>query len=205
MTTVLLIVTGFVLSLVGTLPPGMINITVAMTTLRKGFMAGATVAVGAVCVEWLQAFVSVKFSDILTSNAHFHTTLQLLALLIFSALAVYYLFLAPDTVPSSDGSRGSRTDFAKGMAVSAANVLAFPYWIFYGTYLGARGWLDGSLSDVVIFASSTSAGTCTALLSYALLSRQILRKVKDVVRVTNRIVGIIFLILTLLEAINLLW
>ncbi|MEZ4950869.1 MAG: hypothetical protein R2784_16020 [Saprospiraceae bacterium] len=47
---------AYVLSVIGSIPPGIISITAAMTTLRKSLMAGLLVGLGAVLVEWFPGF-----------------------------------------------------------------------------------------------------------------------------------------------------
>ena len=48
---------GLGLSFIGSLPFGIINMTVAETTVRKGFRAGFWTSVGAANIEYLQVLV----------------------------------------------------------------------------------------------------------------------------------------------------
>lgn len=56
------------LSFIGSLPFGMINMTVAHTAIRKGMQAAIFTALGAALVELIQVFIALKFTWLLTKT-----------------------------------------------------------------------------------------------------------------------------------------
>mgnify|MGYP003382638353 CR=1 FL=1 len=54
---------GFVLSLFGSLPPGLISLSVAQTAIQKGVIAALFLAAGAAGAEFFQAWAAVALTD----------------------------------------------------------------------------------------------------------------------------------------------
>ncbi len=190
---------AFGLSFIGSLPPGIINMTVAMTAIRKNISAAFLVSIGAALVEFIQVFVALKFSYLLSTYGDFQSIFSIIALLIFVGLSVYYLFFAPTQPPKLKEKGAALGDFFKGMAVSSANVMVFPYWIFYGTWLGSNGWLIHDNFHISIFSAGVAVGAFSVFLLFLKLASIIVKKVDNLVKIANRTVGFIFIILAILQ------
>ncbi len=192
---------GFVLSFIGSLPLGIINTTVAQTTIRRGLRAGLWVAVGASLVELVQSFVSIKFTQILVADPLFQRCFDALALLVFLGLGVYYIFLAKPAALHPHGQEGGRRSaFWKGVFVSSMNVLVIPYWIFYSGFLHQHGLLEYDLPLIGTFCLGVMLGTFALLLLYAALGLFILRKGEHWTRLVNPFLGVLFLGLAVFQA-----
>lgn len=190
---------AFGLSVVGSLPPGIINMTVAMTAIQKNTSAAFLVSLGAAVVEFVQAFVALKFAYLLSTYSVFQSVFQIVALIILGSLAIYYLFFAPNHPPRIQDKTADSGDFLKGMAVSSANVMVFPYWIFYGSWLGANGWLIHDNLHILIFSAGVAIGAFVVFLLFLKLAALVLEKVDNLVKIANRTVGFIFIILALIQ------
>ena len=59
---------GFVFSFIGSIPFGMINLTVVDTTIHKGLRAGIVLGLGAAIIEFFQAIIAVLFTHIFIDN-----------------------------------------------------------------------------------------------------------------------------------------
>jgi threonine/homoserine/homoserine lactone efflux protein len=184
---------GYGLSFIGSLPFGIINMTTAHTAIRKGLTAALWFAFGASLVEFLQVLIALKFTWIITENPTTERALQTISILVFFGAGAYFLFFAkskpPSTKPETPGKR--RHELLKGMLVSTLNVMAIPYWIFYGTLLSAQGWLEKDNDLVLVFAAGTVLGTFSLLALYALLGDKILRKSEQVTRWVNKFIGLV--------------
>ncbi len=116
---------GIVISAIGTLPLGMINITVAERTIHKGLGAGMWIALGATLVELLQILIAIKFAYLFTSNPVVNQWLQILAIPIFFGLGIYFfLQKEPSEIKTTEQKL---PDFFRGAAISSLNLLAIPY------------------------------------------------------------------------------
>jgi threonine/homoserine/homoserine lactone efflux protein len=169
MSSLVHILLGVILSFIGSIPFGTINVTVLESAITRGFRAAFWVVIGAAIIEFLQALISLKFSELLTRNPVTEQIILWLSIPIFIALGIYFLRQRRVQAREVHGY-SHRKGFLKGVIVSALNVLAIPYWIFYGTYLTSIAWIDPSQDiNILLFSLGVLAGTITILLTYARL------------------------------------
>lgn len=161
--------------------------------------AGILVSLGAISVEWVQAFVSLKFSYLLSNYPSIDTIFQVIATVVFSGLAIYYGFFAPALIPKIEEKDDQKFEIIRGMTVSMANVMVFPYWIFYGTYLSSNGWLQMTTPYLLVFCSGVASGAFVTFVLFGLLGTLILKKMKGVVRLANIFLAILFASLSIYQ------
>lgn len=197
MNTIALILIAAGLSFIGSLPFGIINMTVAHTALQRGMKAAIMVAAGAALIEFFQVLVALKFSWLFSADGSIQVYLRFFTLVVFWAAGIYFFFFAKCKAEPPDSARPLRlrNHFSRGMFVSSLNVMAIPYWVFYGAWLTTEGVLEHNQSSVLIFSAGTVPGTFTLLLCYALLGDRILSKHEKVTRWVNRSIGVIFIAL----------
>lgn len=187
---------GIALSFIGSIPFGIINMTVAETTVRKGFAAGAWTGFGASAVEYFQVWISLKLIDLFVQNSLLEKIFNIVALVVFFLLAAYH-FLAAKREAKPRGPRVGNwprlPDFFRGTLVSSINVMVFPYWVFYGTYLSSNGWMKLYNLDISIFALGSMAGTFLILLVYAGLGMLLIRHASSLRRYFNWFLTLLFL------------
>ncbi|MCR9286061.1 MAG: LysE family translocator [Bacteroidetes bacterium] len=193
---------GFILSFIGSLPLGIINMTVAETAIKKGFKAGLMIAIGASFVELIQAFIALKFTWIFVENPAVESALDIIALIVFWGLGLYYFFIAQPAQPkgNKEEENSKMSGFLKGMAVSSVNVLVFPYWIFYGTYLTTNGWMQMEDEFVYTFVIGVMMGTFTLLFLYAKLGLLITNRAERLTSYVNKFIGLVFIAFGIYQA-----
>lgn len=193
-----LLIAGFVLSLIGSLPPGLISLTVSHTAIRKGLMAALILGAGAAFAEYFQAFLAVWLSEWLLSRPAIETGFRVVALLVFLSLAVYLIFFArspraPEKTPVVHAHR----QFLQGIGISAFNLMAIPYWFTYCGWLKMEGyWEKYTLPSTLVFSLGVSTGTFAAMALYAWLGALIVKKADAVARYANPAIGFVFLFLS---------
>lgn len=198
----LLFFAGFGLSLMGSLPPGLISLTVAQSAIARGLAAGLAVALGAAFVEFFQAWAAVLLTDWFLSHPTAEQAFQWAAMPIFLALGIHLLFFAkPQMAVGPVAPAPLPRFFAKGMFVSAFNLLAVPYWFVFCAWLRVEGYWQTGWSAVLVFSLGVSFGAAFALGLYAWLGRVVVRRAGDWARFANGFIGLIFLGLGL----KLLW
>lgn len=202
-----LFIAGLLLSLSGSLPPGLISLSVAQTAILRGFWSAIILSVGAAFAEFFQAWAAVVFSDWFTANPEAAKIFQVLAIPIFLGLAVYLWFFAKaPRAPESEMPVAKFRQFSKGVMISVFNLLAIPYWVAYTGWLRLNGWWKHTgLEQTIFFASGVTVGTMVALVLYSWLARELTRRSGQVARVVNRFVALIFLGLGLKLVADLVW
>ncbi len=189
-----LLLAGFILSLFGSVPPGLISLTVAQTSISRGFSSAIAVALGAAVAEFFQAWAAVLLTDWFLSHPAVERSFHWASAPVFFLLGIHLLFFAKPTRQVEASATGNLPkQFAKGLAVSVFNLLAIPYWFVYCGWLRVEGlWQEGLLSALV-FSLGVSMGTVFALALYAWLGQVILRRFTEVARYANGFIGLIFI------------
>jgi threonine/homoserine/homoserine lactone efflux protein len=88
-----LLLAGFVLSLLGSLPPGLINLSVAYIAIRRSFFAAMALGAGAAFAEYFQALIAVALVGVMPK---LHSNGWLLLYFFLSAFICYYGHRNPD-------------------------------------------------------------------------------------------------------------
>ncbi len=197
---------GIALSLAGSLPPGLISLSVAQTAIFRGFWSAIIVASGAAFAEFFQAWAAVVFADWFMANPVAAKGFQIAAIPVFLGLAVYLWFFArAPRAPEVELPVAPLRQFVRGIVISVFNLLAIPYWVAYAGWLRLNGWLQGGLSQTLSFAGGVTIGTMGALILYAWLATEMTKRSDLVAKVVNRFVALIFLGLALKLVIDVAW
>lgn len=194
----LLFFAGILLSLFGSLPPGLISLSVAQTSIYRGMLSAMIVASGAAAAEFFQAWAAVALSDWFLRHPAAAQGFQWATLPVFFFLGTYLFFFAPSAPASVRAvSAPAAGQFAKGVLISAFNLLAVPYWFVYCGWLRMEGWWQEGLFFTLVFAAGVSIGTLSALWLYAWLGHKMVQRSALVGRYANRSIGILFWVIGL--------
>ncbi len=193
---------GIVLSILGSIPFGTINVTVIESAISHGFRTALWVIFGAALIEFIQAAVALKFSGFITQHPLTEQILFWVSIPIFIGLGIFYLRqkkTEEKDVHGYDRSRG----FLKGVIVSSLNVLAIPYWIFYGTYLTTIKLIDtGYNSNILYFSFGVFTGTVLILMIFAKLGLYAKAKFNKLTHYIAPAVGYFFFLLALIQIVR---
>lgn len=189
---------GASLSFIGSLPPGIISMTVVENTLQKGLRAALALALGAALIEGLQALLALQCAGIL-SDERTKSMIQIIAIILFSVLGFYSFYLAQKGNKDTLSSQIQLPQFWKGVTISLFNVLAIPYWLVNGAYLDSLHLMDASHTWIICFCIGVATGTFLLLLLYARLSQRILNNIQEVNKWTNVFLGVVFLALAIAQ------
>lgn len=200
MELLLLFSIGFLLSFIGTLPPGMINLSVAQTSIYQGFKTAQAVALGAVIVEIAKTLIALKLAWLFTED---QLIIQWLAVIVFLSLSIYYGFFVPEYKEVKEKDQ-QKEGFFKGVFISFLNVMTYPYWIFLGAYLKDYTWFSTDWVSTLFFVLGTSIATFLMLNLYALLGQSIVKRIAHIAHTANRVLAGLFLLLGALQLIQLL-
>ncbi|MFN0215639.1 MAG: LysE family translocator [Saprospiraceae bacterium] len=190
----ILLYAGLFLSLLGSLPPGLISLSVSQTSITKGLTAALTLALGASVAEFFQAWSAVCLTDWFLSHHETERIFRWAAVPVFFVAGIYLLFVAKSvSQPVNISKRSWSGQFLKGVVISLFNLLAIPYWFVYCGWLRVEGWWEPGLFSTLIFSLGVSIGTMLALLLYAWLGQLLLMRSGQMGQSANRIIGLIFI------------
>jgi len=196
---------GAALSFVGSLPFGLINITCSKISIRKGLESALWFAAGAAMIEALQAFISIRFASFMIGENTYKQVFSIFSIALFSTLGIYYFFFAK--TKASGGQENTAVKRTKlllqGCSISALNLMVFPYWIFYYSYLKQNAYLSFQADEVLFFISGAGIGTFLLLYLYAAFAQALIRRFEQMDRLINKSIALIFFALALISALQL--
>lgn len=159
---------GFIASLIGVIPPGLLNLSAAKIRMQEGASRAYLFSAGVSITVIAQTAVGLLLAGYLTKHPEYLILLKRIAVVIFFILSVYFLFMAKDTrikVPKE--SRNSHTNrFFAGILLAVINLFPFPYWVYIGVTFSNFDLLEFAALPFAITIIASGLGTFTMLSLY---------------------------------------
>ena len=197
-TTRLFLVTFFA-SLIGVIPPGLVNMTVAKTCIEKGKKNGILVALGASVVVIAQAALAILLAKYIFFNPFVKNILLRTGAVIFFLMAIYFFAKGKQRKNSvKTYSRGKKRSFFKGVMMSSLNVLPIPYFCAIAAAMSVSGKIEYDAYRITVFSLAAGAGTFLTLYAYVLSFLKIEKNTAAIAKYSNYFMGVLMLILVML-------
>jgi len=132
---------SFAVSLLGTIPPATINITVMQLSLKMKAQSAVFLSLGAAIVDTIYAGIAVKIQEFLSDQIEVTNYFYLIAALVLITLGVLSLVTKPPQVEVKIDDN-QQLGFAKGLLLGLLNPLAMPFWLGVTSYLKLQGIID---------------------------------------------------------------
>jgi len=197
-------ITALVISALGTIPIGLITLTIAQKTIEKGKSAGWLVALGASIMEFTYTFVALCSLDFLSLENEWKRYAQMITIVIFLLLGVFYLRKpAPPPISTSEVNTNQRLDFILGIGIGTMNFLILPFWLVVGLWLEGQGFNFENKACILWFSIGATIGALLIFIAYIEGSHFILKKSDKITAYANKVIGGLFLSLALFQLIQL--
>lgn len=187
------------LSYIGSLPFGMININVMYAEMTKGRSQAIAMAIGAALIEMLQALTAAIVFFRLLHVSQYQPYFKSAATIVFVALAIHHLMKRQkkDDAEIKDTTNSDASPFVKGLLLSSVNFMAFPFWLVILAMLS--DWFPGEWewSHMVIFSICAGLGGFCASMTYALVGRRLIQPDSWIHRNIDTFMAVLFLLLAL--------
>lgn len=188
-------------------PPGLLNMNAAKTSVEKGKNNGIIFGLGVSIMIMMQAYLAVLISKFLYNNPEIIDLLMKIALGIFAFLAVYFFVMAKKIKPNKIRivKMSKKNSFFKGMLLAALNLLAIPYYSGLNLMWNASGWIQFEVWDIATFIFAAGCGTFTVLYLYTFYFNKLELKTKNFSKYSNYIISILMVILFIITVIRLFY
>jgi len=185
-------VIGFLASLVGVVPPGLLNMSAAKISMKQGRKIALLFSIGVALTVCLQTLIALFFARYLDRHAEIVDMLQKVALGIFLCITIYFFFIAKDTrreVPK-EMNHSKTNRFFYGMLLAALNLLPLPYWVYLSVTFSAFGWFSFDQPGIWAAVLASGLGTFAMLAIYIQFFRK--KKKANMFKVNmNYVIGLI--------------
>jgi threonine/homoserine/homoserine lactone efflux protein len=161
---------AFSFSFVGSIPPGILNLTVVQLGLEHRLKYAYRFAVAAALIEYPYAWAAVKFEKALTSSV-FSDRLQLVGSVILLMVGAYNAFVSQGKGAAPDASRRGR-GFRRGLLLGIMNPMALPFWLAVTAYLNGFTWFSLTTQiEIHSYLAGVALGAFALLISVAHLAK----------------------------------
>ncbi len=190
-----------------TVPPGLLNMNAAKTSVDKGKLNGIIFSLGVAVVIMTQAYIAVLISKFLFRNPEVIDLLFKLAIGVFAFFAIYFFIAAKrNKVKKIRMVRVSKKNsFFKGMLLASLNLLTIPYYSGLNAMWNASGWIKFELWDVLIFVLAAGGGSFTVLYLYTVYFNKLEAKTDRFSKNSNYIMSLLMVILLTITIIRIFY
>lgn len=198
------LIISWIVSFLGSLPFGPINLVMIETTLKNSLRAGVPFAIAAATVEMGQSLVALYGSVFINQLIQSGPWFKLFGFFVFLMLGLVFFFKkSQETAP--EGRRLSNNHFLKGLMVAFLNPQAIPFWVIMLAFLHSAQLMNinahSSFAVVFAFLLGAALGKLCALVLFGILSQRIIYKISIVRNHLNRIIGIILIAIGMFQGI----
>ncbi|QLG45700.1 LysE family transporter [Costertonia aggregata] len=190
----------FSAAFMATVPPGLLNLNAAKTSVEKGKLNGVIFSLGVSTMIMIQAYVAVLISKFLAKNPEVVSVLMKVAIAVFAFFAVYFFLKArknkievPKVVKVS-----KRNSFFKGSLLAAVNLLTIPYYSGLNVMWNASGWIKFEITDTLTFVIAAGFGTFSVLYLYVFYFNKLEKKTNRFSKNANYILSILMVVLLII-------
>lgn len=193
---------GIILNMVGYIPPGNINLTVVQITITRGIRQ-ALYFIGAFsAIEILFTFGVMRFVQWLSSEIQLGSIIDVVMVFMFGILGVI-TWRSRKEMPKADYSKKDSIKY--GMLLGVVNPMQIPYWLFVGTYLISKEWIDIGYLSLTVFSIGSGIGAGLALYGFARFAQYIQEKFTLSSYVVNKGIALLFFALSAYHIVKLIY
>ncbi len=172
------ILVGFVVSFVGSIPLGYLNVIGFDIYNQSGLPSVIPYLLGVVSVEVIVIYFMLIFAQQLTTNKKLLRFIEGFSVVFMFVLA--YIFFASASNSNSQGTviheYQNRTPYFAGLFLSALNFVQIPFWVGWNLYLLNGNWItiDGTKKYFYVFGTliGTFFGMLGLIISLHFLTSQ---------------------------------
>jgi len=203
----LLFFATFSAAFMATVPPGLLNMNAAKTSVKKGKNNGIMFSLGVATMVMMQAYVAVLISKFLYRNPEVIDLLLKIALGVFTFFAIYFFISARREASKKIKMAGvsRKNSFFKGMLLAALNLLTIPYYSGLNAMWNASGWIKFEVWDIGIFMLAAGCGTFAVLYLYTVYFYKLERKTRTFGKNSNYILSALMLVLLAITIIRIFY
>lgn len=131
---------AFIFSLVGSIPPGTLNLTIIQLGLEHRINTAWRFALATALIEIPYAWIAIEFENLIETSPTINDNFQLITGIVMIMLGIINLRAAKS--PSKFYKRFNDSGFRRGIILGILNPMALPFWIAMTAYMKNEGWIQ---------------------------------------------------------------
>jgi threonine/homoserine/homoserine lactone efflux protein len=192
--------TTFFAALVGVIPPGLVNMSVAKTCVDVSMSAGKQKAFGASSIVFLQALIAIVIAKEIKKYPNFNESLLFIGVVVLTMMLIYFLITAvkQKTMSIDQKPPKNKNFFLRGVFVSSLNIFPIPYFLILSTVVSPVDQVEFSWLVKLLFSLSAALGSLTTFLAYVYFFDKIIKQNDTFKQYSNYFMAILMFCLILL-------
>jgi threonine/homoserine/homoserine lactone efflux protein len=180
---------GFTSSFLGTLPLGMLNLTILQLALANRQQQAMAFSLGATLIEFVQIGITLLGMNILLAVPLLSQAISIISIPILLYLG-YQNFKKKEEIEGI--TLTAKSAFWQGIVLGFANVVVYPFWLLWGNVFVQNGWLTPSPEAYFYFSFAAAIGTFGAFLFFILLGKILWQRLSKVQKMIDKLIGYTF-------------
>lgn len=196
---------GILVTFIGAIPLGTVNISVINTTLRQDARNAMKIALAAGIAEIILSFYALHCSMVVSSFIDMNTWIQIVIAVLLLAVGGFLFFKKKKERQTKSKLKTSK--YITGLFLGLLNPPVLVYWVFIISYLNKNDialTMNTSLMILFIFFAGVYLGKIITLYGYSKLSVLIKNKVQNIAQTINKVIGVLLVIIGLIQGIKFL-
>ena len=187
------LIVAFVVSYIGSIPPGTINVSVMQLAILNKRRAAVFFAFAASSVEFIYAGITVQFHIFLNNNEVIADYFRIITSIALIGLGLSNI-LSKSTSSSVkvDTKLTGRHGFVRGLLLGVLNPMTIPFWLAITTYLENDLWVNVDGYGFWMYLTGLSTGTFCLLLTVNALGKRF-RQIADNPFIVHKVPGFLLL------------
>ncbi len=187
--------TGLLISLLGALPLGTLNITAMQVSIQENSRNAIKFSLGVALVEIAYVRISLQGMNWVIKHHTLFYVLEWLTVLLFIILAISSFVSAKKSRDQKNVLLNNKMNrFFLGFTMSALNPVQIPFWFIWSTYLLSTNVLKPTETQFNSYTVGIGFGTLLGLAIFIFAGKWLVNKLQASHRAINITVGIIFVI-----------
>ena len=199
MELLILISVSLLISILGAVPMGLVNLSVLETSCRNGLPSAMKMAVGASFVEILFVLVALLAGSVISTAIKNIGWVQWLFVAV-PVLTGFYFLVKKNQFEAERNI--TRNEFLRGAMLNLISIQVLLYWIFVVALVTQNYYSFSGFFTILLIIAIVWFGKMMVLWGYAKLSRVVLEKFRFLSARINWLIGLILIVTGILQYLN---
>jgi threonine/homoserine/homoserine lactone efflux protein len=198
---------GFIISFLGQLPLGNMNLTATQLSLQENYKNAWKYGLGVVVVEVIYLRLALTGMDWVVEHKVLFTVMGWVTVIVFIVLGVLAFVMARKQTRAKKGLllNNQMNRFLLGVVVSGINPAQIPFWFLWSTQLLDSRVLLPTTVQFNLFTAGAGLGSLAGLAVYIHGGKWMITKLKTSNKGLNIFIGIVFILAGLFQLYTMLF
>lgn len=186
---------GVLVTFLGAIPLGTVNISVINTTLRMDARNAMKIALTAGIAEIILSFYALHCSVAVGDFIHMNQWIQIAIAVLLFVIGGFLFFKKKKEAPKK---RFKMSKYITGLFLGLLNPPVLFYWLFMISYLNENDFqlnMNSSLAILFVFFSGVYLGKLLTLYGYSRCSILIKNNVQNIASMINKVIGVLLFVI----------